>query len=455
MTDQLPLGLPPGSEEQQPRRNPEPDGDWAGRDWFHLVILEWMWHEDGLALRPGAELMVYATVYRASAHGGGAYVATNASMGELLGYPRETVNRVVSRLIDAGLIWPVWRIQGSHGGRPVKCYAVCQPAIERALRRMTAHQLKSGLAAGEPADSDADDNRPTAKRSANVTEHHIEAEEGFQHCVTERHIENVDNPRHNVTERHIGPLQCDGASHSQCDETSHVTKRHIGENDISPADTSLFNTPHISTYHISTDQGGASDDENPEGDDETCTVSVPSASVNMAGHTLSPDEVAAFNALVSKSLRPVDAGYVEQNLREFAHLISEGVGADVILTAYDEYAGYQRQMLRERGENRPMHLLNWLRQKPNTNIQYVLNRLDGERPRRGDHLATRRGRKPPASHENPRLDRLVDDGTHVWHVTDERGGRLIEGSRGIDSPTQAMALYQAMYEREDPAHAGR
>lgn len=266
MNDQLPAGPAPSIEEHARQSRPEPDGEWASRDWFHLVVFEWMWHEDGLALRPGAELMVYATVYRASAHGGGAYVATNASMGKLLGYPRETVNRVVGRLINAGLIWPVWRAQGSHGGRPVKCYAVCQPAIERAQRRMTAHRLESDVMTGGPVDNDADGDRITIEGSANVTE---------------RHIGNDDKSRHNVTKHHIGPLQCDKTSHSQCDEASHVTKRHIGKQGVPPADSTLFNIPLISTYHVSTDQGAKGDVEKPGEGTAMDAVSIPNAAVTV------------------------------------------------------------------------------------------------------------------------------------------------------------------------------
>lgn len=410
----------------------------SGRDWFHVVVFEWMWSEEGLGLKPGAELMVYALIYRASAHGGGASFATNASMGRLLGYPRETVSRVVGKLLDSGLIWPVWSVRSSRGGRPTKCYAVCQPAIDNAQRRMASHRLQNDLE-GDETSADGE-GRTNPQLEGNVTKHHVGTEGSFQH---------------GVTKRHIGDSERDKTSRSQRDETSHVTKHHVEKNGTSPARTSVINIPLISTYHVSTDQGVKGDVETPGEGTSMDAVSVPNAAVTVAGHELAPNDVAAFNALVSRSLRPVDGGYVERNLREFARLVSEGVPADVILTAYDEYAGYQRQMLREQGESRPMHLLNWLRQRPNTNIQYVLNRLDDEWARKGEYQGTRRGKRAPATHENPRLERLIDGGTRVWHVTDERGGRLIEGSLGVDSPAQAMALYQAMYEREDPANSGR
>ena len=123
-----------------------------GGDWFHIVVFEWMWRGDGLGLKPGAELMVYATIYRASAHGGGAYLATNASMGRALGYPRETVSRVVIRLLKAGLVWVTGRIQDGRGGKAVKCYAVSQGAIDAVIARLSAHALRSELP--EPCDVD-------------------------------------------------------------------------------------------------------------------------------------------------------------------------------------------------------------------------------------------------------------------------------------------------------------
>lgn len=54
-------------------------------DWFSLTVFEWMWRADGLAIRPGAELMVYATIYRASVDRDGTFVATIASMGAEIG----------------------------------------------------------------------------------------------------------------------------------------------------------------------------------------------------------------------------------------------------------------------------------------------------------------------------------------------------------------------------------
>lgn len=95
-----------------------------GSDWFFLELFEWMWRDDGLALKAGAEIMVYATIYRASTHGGGAFVATNASMGTKLGFPRETISRVVNKLLNEGLIWVVCKTHGPRGGKAVKCYAV-------------------------------------------------------------------------------------------------------------------------------------------------------------------------------------------------------------------------------------------------------------------------------------------------------------------------------------------
>lgn len=161
-----------------------------------------MWRGDGLGLKPGADLMIYATIYRASAHGGGTYLATNASMGKALGYPRETVSRVVNRLLKAGLVWVAGRVQNGHGGKAVKCYAVSQGAIDSVMSRLSARSLRR----------DVPDSRQVGDGEtglgANVTDCHIGPrahEEPFQQNVTNCH-----------------------ASAPQCDDASHVTKHHIG-----------------------------------------------------------------------------------------------------------------------------------------------------------------------------------------------------------------------------------
>lgn len=164
-------------------------------------------------------------------------------------------------------------------------------------------------------------------------------------------------------------------------------------------------------------------------------------------------DLSAFRTLLDQSVRPVDASYVAKNLSAFKALLAEGITADVILEAYGAYADYQRRMLAEHGENRPMHLLKWLRQRPNSNIQYVLKARD-ERWRNEGARGTWQGpttpQKPKPTHDEPRLTRCRDNGRPVWFVTDERGDRLVEGSRGVSSRTQALALYEAMYESETP-----
>lgn len=120
--------------------------DATSRDWFVVEVYEWMWRDDGLALRPGAELMVYATIYRASAHGGGTFVATHVSAGVVLGYPRETVSRAVNKLLKSGLVWVVGHIRDERIGKPIRCYAVSQSAIDRVQSRMSARHLLGYLA---------------------------------------------------------------------------------------------------------------------------------------------------------------------------------------------------------------------------------------------------------------------------------------------------------------------
>lgn len=352
-------------------------------DWFSLTVFEWMWRADGLAIRPGAELMVYATIYRASVDRDGTFVATIASMGAVLDYPRETISRAVHKLLKSGLVWVVGRIQESRSGKAVRCYAVTQSVIDRTLGRTSAEDLRA------PRDAFLQD----------------------------------------ATNRHAAASPCDDPSRDQRNDSSHVTNRHMGKNGSLPAQKGVFNKPLINSYSFLTYKEEKGDDENHE------RITLPAC--------MTRDDFIAFQALVEKSVRPVDAEYLNKNLREFGQLIAEGVPADVIIEAYDGYAAYQAQMLEKIGENRPLHLLHWLQQRPNKNIQYVLNARDRSwRSKRSQN----RGARP--AHERPNLSRCLDKKVPVWFVTDERGSRMVANSRGVESPTRAMALYQAMYDSE-------
>lgn len=428
-----------------PAHSPAPP-DATSTDWFVVQVYEWMWREDGLGLRPGAELMVYATIYQASAHGGGTFVATNVSVGVVLGYPRETVSRAVNKLLRSGLVWVVGHIRDDRIGKSVRCFAVCQPAIDRVQSRMSARHLLGYLA---PAGTVS----PLAKAVPDVVP--ANAESLADGTVTKRHgtsKESVDGFRQSVTKRHADPSSYDETSRGERDAASHVTKRHGTQNDVPPAVSSLFDKPLINTYYLSTNQGATKGVESPTVDVDTATATL----ADTFGATISgmdPTDLSAFRTLLDHSVRPVDASYVGKNLTAFRALIAEGITADVILEAYEAYADYQRRMLAEHGENRPMHLLKWLRQRPNSNIQYVLNARD-ERWRHERSSKARRdatgSRQPRPSHENPRLERLVERGTHLWFVTDERGSRFVDRSRGVESHAQALALYEQMYRDETP-----
>lgn len=271
--------------------------------------------------------------------------------------------------------------------------------------------------------------------------------------MTERHGTPegpVEGFRQNVTKRHADPSSRDEASREERDTTSRVTRHHSAQNDGLPAKSSLFDKPLINTYYLSTNQGATDGVENPAEGTGAATLADTFGS-SLAG--MEPTDLSAFRTLLDRSVRPVDASFVGKNLTAFKALIAEGITADVILEAYEAYADYQRRMLAEHGENRPMHLLNWLRQRPNSNIQYVLNARD-ERWRHERSSRARRdaaeSRQPKPSHENPRLERLVERGTHLWYVTDERGSRLVDRSRGVESHAQALALYEQMYKDETP-----
>ena len=163
--------------------------------------------------------------------------------------------------------------------------------------------------------------------------------------------------------------------------------------------------------------------------------------------------MAAFSALVGMSLLPVDEAYLAQCLAAFKRIVEAGVPADAVVAAYGSYASYWRERRRKCGEWRPMHLLNWLRQRPNEQIRREVAERD-ERWRRALGQSGRKGRVRP-THESPRIERCLDGDEPIYFVTDERGGRIVRGSRGVHHPTLVMGLYEHMYAMETLEREGR
>jgi hypothetical protein len=203
-------------------------------------------------------------------------------------------------------------------------------------------------------------------------------------------------------------------------------------------------------------EGGAGAREDGEGAAPILDASLFPEVAELVGRGEDPlleGDLAAFSQLVDRSLLPVDDEYLAQNLIAFKRLVDAGVPSDVILVAYGQYAAYWLERRRKKGEFRPMHLLNWLRQRPNEQIRHVIAQRD-EHWRRSRQVSGRKGRARP-THENPSIERCLDRGKPIYYVRDERGGRIIRGSRGVEHHTLVMGLYEHMYALETLASKER
>ena len=107
-----------------------------------ILLEEWMWSEQGLALRPGCDLMVYAAIYTATSQGPGLRTATCADLSELLGYPKDTVRRSLARLTESCFIWSPAKVMMPGGGRPARCYACCRGTMDHAISGVAASMAK-------------------------------------------------------------------------------------------------------------------------------------------------------------------------------------------------------------------------------------------------------------------------------------------------------------------------
>ena len=173
----------------------------------------------------------------------------------------------------------------------------------------------------------------------------------------------------------------------------------------------------------------------------------------------------ALESLLRASIRPVDAKCVDENREELKRPVRAGVPCDAILQACGDYARYQREQAADGQQTRRAHLLTWLKQNPNRNIQYLLNAQNdqwvaghrgavrGALPEARQEDSARKERIPDMprrkyTHQDPKPDRRIDRQTVVWYVEDERGGRLVQGSRGVEGREDARRLCEAMCEEE-------
>ena len=423
-----------------PSRGPLYREDLAEAPFAGVAVERWMWCADGLALRPGVDLMVYAVVYAASA-GGGLLACSAHELARELGCARETVTRSLGRLASDCLVWSPAEAKSHAGGRPVRCWRCCEGPLRTA--GVPARALARLGEAGGPT--------PCRQRDEGAQD----PPQGFRQAAGDAH-----------ETRGLGDggarSQRDGTSRPQGGTTSPKPPAHVGEIGPSPAQTRVFDTDHISTYtlqetsEVTSPVSGGAPAPDGGGDGGPRPVAVPPEVGDLVAQGEDPlleADLLAFTELVASSLLPVDDAYLAQALIAFKRLVEAGVPADAILSAYGQYAAYWRDRRRRDGEFRPMHLLNWLRQRPNEQIRHVVAERD-ERWRRARQASGRRGRSRP-THESPRIERCLDRDKPIYFVTDERGGRIIRGSRGVERPTLVMGLYEHMYALETLEARGR
>lgn len=366
------------------------DGCTAVEDGLSVVVHEWMWSGDGLALAPGPELMVYALVYQVTAHGLGGLYASNSALAASLGLRRETVNRALRRLGDEGLVYVCGRAQGSHGGIPVKVWATCQPPVDRAVRGLrprAAAQLD-----GAPEGVFDSGGRPGA------------AEGGV--------FDSGGAP--NVTGSHIGPSQCDRESHSQCDRDANVIEGHIGKHPATTGETALFDNASPSP------SPSVRNNKDKDGD-------VP--------RPLTGEEGRAFALLWSMNRRKPKPGFEASDRGEALDAWREALGRrltpDVLLAAYRSYSGWLDDLRARTGRFPVKSLASWLHEGADN--KFVAAACDDAADRRArEAVEVRRHGRPVVT-----LGRTAE-GDWVWSAPGHAVSYVAQGGGRGMTREQAM-----------------
>lgn len=276
-------------------------------DYDGITLHEWMWSPRGLGLAlTSPDLMVYAKIYSVSHHNTGAMTASQPKLAQLFSLTRETVNRALRRLVDNGLVYVCGTVRGKgRAGRPVNVYAVCQDPINRAVSRCRSMAEANQLS-------------PTASEAAPLLDK-------------------------NVTRSHICSDKGDRRSHTNVTGKTNVTESHIRERGALPAETRGFQHSPL----------------------------IPKTNPNPIGETkkrreLTETEFLAFRTLLSKSLKPVPERYIDEARELFASCVDEGIGPELLLSAYGRYA---KQLIASRnsgGRYHPMSLSHFLMRNKGT-----------------------------------------------------------------------------------------
>ena len=288
------------------------------RDYDGFMIYEWMWSPDGLGLSLfSSELMLYAKIYSVSHHNTGALTASQGKLAELFGLTRESVNRVLKRLVSRGLIYVCGTCRApGHAGRAVNVYAVCQAPINRAVRRAPSVSEANQFAQSDPA-------------GASVTP-------GSRSYVT------AESPL-NVTEE--SPLNVTASANVS--EASHTQNSHLAGAQPDGAAPQLANGT------------------NPNEGKET--------GLPIACRQLTQTELLTFESLCKMSLKPVRDCYRAGTLDDYRAILEDGYSADMVLTAYENYRTTLLTSRKRGGRYFPMTLSHFLQRRYGTGAEKTYN----------------------------------------------------------------------------------
>ena len=193
----------------------------------------------------------------------------------------------------------------------------------------------------------------------------------------------------NVTESHISPSKRDGESPSNVTHEANVTEEHVRENGTSTGQMQSFRQAPLITKSNPNPSGGGK-----------------------MRRELTETEFLAFKRLLAKSLRPVPERYVDEARGLFASCIDEGIGPELLLGAYGNYA---RQLIASRNSGGPYH--------PMSLTHFLMrNRGTKEEPRHNSWIEDEVSRSRAEADASGRGLRLYRDrATGLW-IAFPKGG---------------------------------
>lgn len=369
----------------------------VAREMTTIVIEEWMYHPEGLGLRPTSiELVMFSRIRYFGSQQAGLYYESNTACANRLGLSRERVNKAIKSLLQRGYIEEVSAyLPGSN--KDCKKYRVPVSVIENAIENTRIALCSRG----------------------------------------ESKVDDVS-----VTDRHMSSGYNIGKNASSCDETSHEKNHHVTGGHTSCDGPSHLNKSELEGYK-NNESSSFQEEEEAQG-----TVSLP-----MQNGFTEEDIEQSFSALCESSIKKIRSGHKDKVRQSYLKAVGEGYGLNQIHEAYDDYVV---SVIKRNGRDvlKAAHytksLLSWLEDNDGLHLYKPETRTETS----PDACASQEAIAQKLALQKEELTRIDPDYEKLCNELAEAGTQMLKASResgwrNSEEVTEKVETYRKVKEAEE------